>query len=250
MAGIGNKTLLMSEHMQTLVVDDEEGIRFVLAETMQRDGHVVATAESGEEALEYLRETPFDLVLLDLMLGGRIDGLDVLKAIRWRWPEAVVIILTAHGSLESAMEAIRGGVDRYLLKPVRPDDLRSAVEEALDQQRRRVKQVQEDQKTDRILQYGPFTADLQKHIMTLYGKVIDLTPREFKLLVHLMQNSHRVISPTELVQVVRQYNCQDIYEARQIIKWYIHRLRHKIEPDPAHSRYILSIRGVGYRFKE
>jgi DNA-binding response OmpR family regulator len=240
----------MTEHMQTLIVDDEESIRFVLAETMQRDGHMVSTAENGEEALDYLRETPFDLILLDLMLGGRVDGLEVLKAVRWRWPDAVVVILTAHGSLETAMEAIRGGVDRYLLKPIRPDDLRAAIDEALDQQRRRSRQEFSDQRKDRILQYGPFTVDLHKHIMTLYGKVIDLTPREFKLLVHLMQNTHRVVPPTELVQVVRQYNCQDVYEARQIIKWYIHRLRHKVESDPAHSRYILSIRGVGYRFKE
>jgi DNA-binding response OmpR family regulator len=240
----------MSDQMQTLVVDDEEGIRFVLAETMQRDGHIVATAETGEEALDYLRETPFDLILLDLMLGGRVDGLEVLKAVRWRWPEAVVVILTAHGSLETAMEAIRGGVDRYLQKPIRPDDLRSAIAEAVEQQRSRYKRGLDHQNKDRILQIGSFTADLQKHIMTMYGKVVDLTPREFKLLVHLMQNGHRVVPPTELVQVVRQYNCQDIYEARQIIKWYIHRLRHKIEPDPAHARYIISIRGVGYRFKE
>jgi DNA-binding response OmpR family regulator len=240
----------MTDHMQTLIVDDEESIRFVLAETVQRDGHMVSTAENGEEALDYLRETPFDLVLLDLMLGGRVDGLEVLKAVRWRWPDAVVIILTAHGSLETAMEAIRGGIDRYLLKPIRPDDLRAAIDEALQQQRRRSSRETLDKKKDRILQYGPFTVDLHKHIMTLFGKVIELTPREFKLLVHLMQNAHRVVPPTELVQVVRQYNCQDVYEARQIIKWYIHRLRHKVEPDPAHSRYILSIRGVGYRFKE
>src|SRR5690554_6574215 len=104
------------EQVNTLVMDDESGIRFFIKETLQRAGHNVTTASSGEEALDILRDTRFDLVMLDLMLGGRVDGLRVLEAIRWRWPEAVVIILTAHGSLDSAMEAIREGVDRYLLK--------------------------------------------------------------------------------------------------------------------------------------
>jgi len=241
---------LTPNQYQTLIVDDEEGIRFFLAETLQREGHQVATAADGEEALEYLRETPVDLVLLDLMLGGRINGLDVLGAVRWRWPEAVVIILTAHGSLDSAMDAIREGVDRYLLKPIKPNELREAVDEAVNRKRKAIKRAQEEQTMDKLLTYGPFVADLQKHVLNLNGEVVDLTPREFKLLVYLMQNNHRVVSPTELVQVVRQYTCEDVYEARQIIKWYIHRLRQKVEPNPADSRYILSVRGVGYRFQE
>ncbi len=241
---------MASNQYQTLVVDDEEGIQFFLAETLQREGHLVASAAGGEEALEYLRETPVDLVLLDLMLDGRINGLEVLSAVRWRWPEAIVIILTAHGSLKSAMQAIRAGVDRYLLKPIKPDELREAVEEAVSRKRKAIKRAQEEQTSDKLLAYGPFVADLQKHVLTLNGDAVDLTPREFKLLVYLMQNNHRVVSPTELVQVVRQYTCEDVYEARQIIKWYIHRLRQKVEPNPADSRYILSVRGVGYRFQE
>lgn len=114
---------MMADRLQTLVVDDEEGIRFFLKETLHRAGHVVVTASSGEEALGQLRETAFDLVMLDLMLGGRVDGLRVLEAVRWRWPETVLINLTAHGSLESAMAAIREGVNSYLLKPVEPHEL-------------------------------------------------------------------------------------------------------------------------------
>lgn len=241
---------MASNQYQTLVVDDEEGIRFFLTETLQRSGHLVASAANGEEALEYLRETSVDLVLLDLMLGGRTKGLDVLGAIRWRWPEAVVIILTAHGSLESAMEAIREGVDRYLLKPIKPDELREAIDEAMERKRKAFRRAQEEQMNEKLLRYGPFMVDMQKHVISLDGQVVNLTPREFKLLVYLMQNNQRVVSPTELVQVVRQYTCEDIYEARQIIKWYVHRLRQKIEPDPANLRYIVSIRGVGYRFRD
>lgn len=238
----------MTEYVHTLVVDDEEGVRFFLEEALQRAGYVVATASSGEEALERLRETRFDLVMLDLRLGGRIDGLRVLEAVKWRWPETVAIILTAHGSLESAMAAIREGVDGYLLKPVEPDEVRRAVQEALER-RKRLAQAKEAGQEQALLQQGPFFVDLKKHWVTLDGQPLELTPHEFTLLVYLMQNAQRVISPKELVRAVREYACEDSYEAQQIIKWYIHGLRHKVEPDPSQPRYILNVRGVGYRFE-
>jgi DNA-binding response OmpR family regulator len=237
----------MAEQMHTLVVDDEEGIRFFLSETLQRAGHVVVTASSGEEALERLREAPFDLVLLDLKLGGRVDGIRVLEGIKWRWPETVVIILTAYGSLESAMAAIREGVDGYLLKPVEPREVRQAVQDALAR-RKALTRAKETDKEQQLLQKGPFSIDLKKHLATSSGQPLELTPREFRLLVHLMRNAHRVVGPKELVHVVQGYECEHLYEARRIVKWYIHRLRHKVEPDPSGPRYILTVHGVGYRF--
>jgi DNA-binding response OmpR family regulator len=235
----------MTEQVRTLVVDDEEKIRFFLKETLQRAGHTVVTASSGEEALDRLRETPFDLIMLDLRLGGRIDGLRVLEAVRWRWPETVVIILTGYGSLESAMAAIREGVDGYLLKPVEPQEVRQVVREALER-RERLAYPQEIE--EGALQRGPFSVDLKKHLATRGGQPLELTPQEFKLLVHLMQKAPGVISPKELVRVVRDYEPEYLHEAREIIKWYIHRLRHKVEPEPSKPRYILNVRGVGYRF--
>lgn len=239
----------MAEQNHTLVVDDDEGVRFFLEETLRRDGHIVVAASSGEEALDRMRDTFFDLVMLDLKLSGRVDGLRVLEAVRWRWPETVVVILTAHGSLESAMAAIREGVDGYLLKPVEPDEVRKAVQEALDR-RRSLARLEEAGQEEHVLQRGPFSVDLTKHLIALDGQPLELTSREFKLLVHLMQNAHRVVSPRELVQVVGQYEAEDLYEARQIVKWYIHRLRRKVEPDPSSPRYVLNVRGVGYRFRE
>lgn len=235
----------MADPIHTLVVDDEERIRFFLKETLQRTGHIVTTASDGEEALERLRETSFNLAIVDLHLGGRVDGLRVLEAARWRWPGMAVVILTAHGSLESAMAAIREGVDGYLLKPAEPSEVRQAVKEALER-RRELAPSQEKA----VLQRGSFFVDLRKHTATLEGKLLDLTPREFALLVHLMQNEHRVVPPPELVQVVRDYEPKHLHEARQIIKWYIHRLRQKVEPDLANPCHIVNVRGVGYRFKE
>lgn len=234
--------------VRTLIVDDDEGVLFVLSETLGRSGHAVTGISSGEEALERLRDTPFDLAILDLKLDGRIDGLRVLEAIKWRWPQTATIILTAHGSLDSALVAIRERVDGYLLKPVRPEEIRRAAEEALE--RRQVEARAEQKGKDSLLKGGPFTIDLERRHVTLHGTPLDVTGSELDLLIHLVQNAHRVVSPEELVQVVRQYRPDSASEARDIIKWYIYRLRRKVEPEPSRPRHILNVRGFGYIFKE
>jgi DNA-binding response OmpR family regulator len=237
----------MSDSLHTLVVDDEEGIRFFLTETLERIGHIVTAAASGEEALDYLQDTAFDLAILDLMLGGLVDGQRVLEAIRWRYPSTVVIMLTAHGSLESAVEAIKEGVDGYLLKPVRPSKVRQTIEEIF-YRRRKLLENQQHQKNGRILERGPFHVDLERYEVTRNGQILEVSPRDFKLLVHLMQNAPQVVDPKVLVEVVREYEPEHMQEAREIIKWYIHRLRQNVEPDPSNPRYIINVRGVGYRF--
>jgi DNA-binding response OmpR family regulator len=238
----------MSDQIRTLIVEDEEMIRLVLAETLRRAGHVVTTASSGEEALDLLQESGFDVILLDLMLGSRVDGQRVLEAVRWRWPGTVVIILTGHGTLESAMQAIREGVEGYLLKPVAPEEVRQAVDEAL--YRRKKLQEAQGAEAEAVLERGPFVIDLRRHTASLDGQLLDLSSREFLLLAHLMQSAPQVVSSKELVEAVREYRPEFEYEARDIIKWYIFRLRQKVEPDPAKPRHILNVRGVGYRFAE
>jgi DNA-binding response OmpR family regulator len=185
--------------------------------------------------------------MLDLRLGGRVDGLKILEAVRWRWPETLVIILTAHGSLQSAMAAIGEGVDGYLQKPVEPEDIRQAISEA-QQRRKKLVPLEAVNQPSAILNQGPFRVDLDKHQVLVNDSSVELTPQEFKLLVHLIQNHDRVVPPPELVKVVRQFEPDNIYEARDIIKWYIHRLRKRVEPEPSAPRYILNVRGVGYTF--
>jgi len=236
----------MKEKTVTLVVDDEEWVRSYIQDTLQRAGYIITVASSGEEALELLRDTRFDLAFLDLKLGGRVDGHKVLEALRWRWPGTAVVILTAHGTLESALAAIEQGVDGYLLKPVEPREVREAARDALA--RRRALAPSTSKET--ILQGGPFSIDLERHMVAQKGEILELTPQEFDLLVHLVRHAPKVIKPPELVRQVRGFQPDSLYEARQIIKWYIHRLRGKVEPDPSRPRYILNVRGVGYRFAD
>lgn len=239
---------MTAQAVRALVVDDEESIRFFLLETLRKAGYAVTTAASGEEALDLLEESPFDLIVLDLMLGGRVDGQRVLEAVRWRWPETVVVILTAHGSFESALAAIDEGVDGYLLKPAKQAKVLQTVQTAL---KRREKQVERMRMPEpaRLLECGPFSFDLLAQQLTLHGQPVALTPNETRLLVHLMQNACRVISAKELVRVVLQCEVDSLYEARQTIKWYVYCLRRKVEDNPSNPDHILNVRGVGYMFE-
>lgn len=238
----------MDYQIQTLIVDDDEGIRFFLQEVLANEGHAVVTASSGEEALEQLREMRFDLAFLDLNLGGRIDGMRVLEAISWRWPGMARVILTGHGTLDSAMSAIREGIDAYLLKPVKASQVRQVAQEALA--KRQASDPPPPAKDALLqLQRGPFLVNLDSGQVTRDDQLLELNPGEYKLLVHLMENDERPVPVRELVQVVRGCQCDHVHEARDIIKWYVYSLRQKVERDPSAPRHILNVRGVGYTFK-
>jgi DNA-binding response OmpR family regulator len=234
---------MMSDTAITLAVDDEAGIRYFIQEALQPLGYNVVTASDGSEALQQLRDTHFDLVLLDLKLGGRVNGMRVLEAIRWRWPNTAVVILTAHGTMQSALEAIREGVDGYLLKPVEAQELRQAVQDAIS---RRSLLNSRQSHPQVSLKRGPFSVDLERRVVERDGQALDLTPQEFKLLVYFLENAGSVIAPGELAEVVRHDKPDNLKEARQIIRWHVHRLRQKVEPIPEQPRYILNVRGVGY----
>ena len=232
---------------RTLVVDDEENIRSFIAKSLSLVGHKVETARNGKDALEIIRDEQFDLVFLDLNLGGKIDGIRVLEALRWRWPETAAVILTGHGSLDSAMAAIREGVDLYLQKPAGLDAIRDAATEAIEKRRKYFSQQKEElEKVE--FEAGPIYIHTEKLIVRLNGQDVSLTSREFKLLTHLVQNTHRVVPPKELTQVVGGFKAESAYEARNYIKWYIHQLRGKIESDPSDPKRIINVREGGYRF--
>jgi len=255
-----------------LVVDDEEITRLSLAEILSLEGYQVASARNGEEALRKLEKETFDLVLADLVMK-QVDGLQVMEAVKKLSPETVVIMLTAYGTLESAIQAMRRGAYDYLIKPCGAQEIVASVESGLAkqwQERRRQELVtrveemlralkaEEDEiptstsrgdqlKRARFLQSGEIIVDLQKHIATLHGELLNLTPTEFRLLACLMRKADQVLSCQELVREVQNYDC-DEREARDIIRVHVRRLRQKVEPDPSQPQYVLNVRGVGYMF--
>ncbi|MBC7249012.1 MAG: response regulator transcription factor [Anaerolineae bacterium] len=265
----------MSEAAKILVVDDEQSVRLSLAELLSMEGYQVTTASSGEEAVRYLKESSFDLTLLDLIMPG-MGGLEVMEIARRIAPDTVIIMLTAHGTLESAIGALRQGAHDYLLKPCAVDDILTSVKAGLEKRKKETRgkelvvameqtiqalkdvhgipssqptTVQEEEKAEeeRFVQARGIIVDTHKHVATMDGQPLNLTPTELRLLACLIANADKVLSSRELVKAVQNYDCRE-EEARSIIRVHIRRLRRKIEPDPRNPRYIVNVRGVGYMF--
>jgi DNA-binding response OmpR family regulator len=254
-----------------LVVDDEATLRATMADLLAKDGREIVTAASGEEALAYLEAGSFDLLIVDLIMPG-IDGLQVLDASKKLSPQARILMLTAYGTLDSAIQAMRRGATDYLLKPATAPEIEAAVERALQERYEEAhrqdliaaigsafdqlrnlqgaelsRELPTRPRQDRFLQARGIAIDLQKHIVTKDGKALELTPTELRLLSTLITHSDQVMSCRELVYQVQNYET-DEREARSIIRVYIRRLRKKIEPDPASPSLILNVRGAGYMF--
>lgn len=257
-----------------LIVDDEASARVSLAEILRLEGYQVDTAASGEEAIRFLEkaEDPLDLVLLDLKMPG-MDGLEVAEELKKQCPSTVIVLLTAFGTLETAIQAMRDGAHDYLLKPCPIPDILDTVREGLrkrqeEQQRQNlvntlqqtisqlasVEGAEEDSvvKTeepdpDRFLQSGEFVLDRHKHVAMVRGDQVDLTPTEFKILACLMETPDEVWSPRDLVRNAQGYET-DAWGARAIIRVHIRRLRKKVEKTPSDPERIINVRGVGYLF--
>jgi len=249
-----------------LVVDDEAVMRATLEEFLSGAGFDVATAANGQAALAELQRKPVDLMLLDLRMDG-LDGLQVIEAAKPIAPDTVIVMLTAHGTMESAITAMRRGAFDYLLKPCQMPEILEAVQRGLANRSQMIRQrdlvilmqraIQElslpgnvsaeSGSPERFIQSRGISLDLQRHVATAHGKLLDLTLTEFKLLAYLMQRPDQVISPRELVGAVQGYEA-DEYEARAIVRVHIRRLRQKLEPDPDNPEYVLNVRGVGYLF--
>jgi DNA-binding response OmpR family regulator len=260
----------MVRSARILVVDDEPVIRETMAEVLNTEGREIVTAASGEEALALLQNESFDLMLLDLIMPG-LGGLQVMEKARAIAPDTVVIMLTAHGTLSSAIQAMRHGAHDYLLKPASAPRIMASVEEGLRRRqetlRRRelMRQMEkaikelatgelslstaepEAERPVRFLQARDIVVDLQRQVVLVRDAPVNLTPTELRLLTTLMQRPDEVIGARELVQEVQGYDC-DESEARAIIRVHIRRLRKKIEETPEDPRYIINVRGVGYMF--
>jgi DNA-binding response OmpR family regulator len=258
----------MVSNKKILVVDDEPNIRFYLKEVLSRDGHHVVATESGEAALEWIERDTFDLVLLDLRMEG-IDGLQVLEILRQQCPDTSVIMLTAHASLESAVEALRHGAHDYLFKPCKTVELRESVHRGLvkTENARQQKKILEQMRSGngnvgpaastavdpsdgaRFLRQGTLIVDLMRHVITLEGRLLELSPTEFDLLAYMVSECPRVTSPKELVREVQGYEC-DLTEARDVVRYHIYRIRRKIKKATGRSDVIRTVRGVGYTISE
>ena len=255
-----------------LVVDDEPTTREAIVRGLILMDYRVDEAASGSQALDKLSALPYDLVLLDLRMPG-MDGVEVMKRVQETRPGLLVIVLTAHASLESAIVAVQSGAADYLLKPCSIRDIEAAIAHALQRRRKDLTrqhlvgviakavealQVEEERDTpaspDRPVRFhrcGPVALDLEKHLAVVRGPDdvgslnTVLTTSEAALLAYLMQHPDTVFSCRQLARAALGYDVSG-REAQRIVRPHIFRLRKKIEPDPAHPRLIRTIRGKGY----
>ncbi len=250
------------EQARILIADDESGIRFVLCELLTRDGHAVDEAASGEDAVSKLAANDYDIVLADLKMPPG-SGMDVLRNLRARNKDSLVIIMTAYSTIESAIEALRLGAFDYLFKPIKFDDIRQRVREALLHRQKRAQKENVEQQIEslrsllneldnapalnagRFLRSGDLIVDRNHRTATLRGGLLELTSAEFDVLVCLVEAAPNPVLPGEIVKKALGYEADET-RASETAKWYIHHLRRKIETDDGKPRLIKTIRYRGY----
>jgi DNA-binding response OmpR family regulator len=235
----------MSDHVRgsVLVVDDEPTIAEVVARYLERAGYETRVAADGPAALEAAGERRVDLVVLDLMLPG-IDGLEVMRRLRrGTGPAPAIILLTARGEESDRITGLRLGADDYVVKPFSPRELVERVKAIL----RRSKPLPAAPPASALLAHDGLELDPEKHRITRDGRPVTLTGSEYKLLHALMSAPGKAFSREELLN--HCYRHGEVVIDR-VIDVHIGKLRQKIEDDPSRPRYILTVRGHGYRFAD
>jgi DNA-binding response OmpR family regulator len=222
-----------------LVVDDEERMARFIRLNLEHDGFQVVEAFKGMQAIQLLRDAMPDLILLDVMLPD-LDGFEVLKLIR-EISAVPVIMLTAKGEEDDRVHGLELGADDYITKPFSPRELVSRVRAVL----RRTEALSGMGSRDLIEVDDRLKIDFGRREVWLEGKLVKLRPTEYRLLFHLVQNAGWVMTYDQLLSKVWGYEYRD---EPHYVRLYINYLRQKLEKDPADPKYILTERGVGYRF--
>ena len=221
-----------------LVVDDEPKIVRVLRGYLEAAGFQVTAAYDGTEALAAFRDEPPDLIVLDLMLP-EVDGLDVARAVR-RESDVPIIMLTARVDEADRLIGLELGADDYVTTPFSPREVVARVRAVL-------RRVGGPEPASRVLSAGDVSLDLDKRQASVGGRPVELTPTEFDLLATLVENPGRVFSRLQLLDRIQGY-AYDGYE--RTIDAHVKNLRQKVEEDPRHPDYILTVYGLGYKFAE
>jgi DNA-binding response OmpR family regulator len=231
----------MPDSSTILLVDDEDSIQKLLAYPLEREGYRVLQARDGVEALEQFASERVDLVVLDIMLP-KLDGLEVCKRLRAE-SEVPIIMLTARDDELDKVVGLELGADDYITKPFSIREFRSRVRALL---RRAAVSRQFDEDGEVISAQG-LTIDLARRVVEFGGNRVQLTYVEFELLRILASHPGRVYSRRMLLEAL--WGGADYREPRTI-DVHVRHLREKLEPDPAEPEYILTVRGVGYRFRD
>ncbi|HEY2831584.1 MAG TPA: response regulator transcription factor [Sporichthyaceae bacterium] len=221
-----------------LVVEDEESFSDALSYMLRKEGFEVAVAGTGPDALDEFERGGADLILLDLMLPG-LPGTEVCRQLRLR-SNVPVIMLTAKDSEIDKVVGLEIGADDYVTKPFSHRELVARIRAVLR------RQSELDDTIDAALEAGPVRMDVERHVVTVGGEPIALPLKEFELLELLLRNAGRVLTRMQLID--RIWGADYVGDTKTL-DVHVKRLRAKIEPDPALPRYLVTVRGLGYKFE-
>lgn len=226
-----------TEHRRILVVDDEPQITRVLRTSLSSQGYDIRVANDGETALEIMKDWMPDLVITDLSMPN-MDGLELCRRLR---PKAKfpIIVLSVRGEERTKVQALDAGADDYVTKPF-------SIEELLARVRANLRRAPAAGEQPSLIEAGDFRIDLPAHKVTVRGREVHLTPKEFDLLVYLAGNPGKVITHRALLGAV--WGGQST-EQVEYLRVFVGQLRRKLEPDASSPRYLVTEPWVGYRFE-
>jgi DNA-binding response OmpR family regulator len=225
--------------LSILVVDDESDLREMLTRSFSREGHRVSAVPDGRSAIDRASTEHFDIVLLDVALGAGPDGYEVCRTLRSRRNVVPIIMLTALDSEADAVLGLEAGADDYVTKPFGLAELRSRIRAVLRRSGPRAAGLSSD-----IVTIGPISLDRSRREVNVEGESVRLTFSEFELLDALMTDPGRLLNRQELLRAIWG---DSAYRDPRAIDVHIRHLREKLEPEPEKPKYILTVRGAGYR---
>ena len=220
-----------------LLVEDDETLMTMLGDRLRGERYVIETAKDAEEGLEKINTSPFDLLIIDVMLPYR-SGFDLCRDIRQSGLATPILFLTARSSIVDKVVGLKLGGDDYLTKPFDAEELTVRIEALL-----RRKPIQTGA---RIHQFGSLRVDVPRQEVTRDGKVVYLSGQEFGLLQYLMERPGQTVSRAELLRAVWGYN---VSTYSRTVDVHVFALRQKLEEDPSRPVLIITVTGHGYKFK-
>ena len=227
-----------------LVVDDESSIVTLLQYNLEQAGYTVVTASDGMEGFNAVLESKPDLIVLDLMLP-KMDGMEVCKALRLQKINTPIIMLTAKDDEFDKVLGLELGADDYMTKPFSPREVTARVKAVLRRSTATIEEVPLN--ADSTFEYGSLRVYPERFEVFLRDQSLEFTPKEFELLVYLMENKNRVLTRDQLLSAVWNY---DFAGDTRIVDVHISHLREKIEENSRKPFFIKTIRGIGYKFEE
>jgi DNA-binding response OmpR family regulator len=230
----------MASGARILLVDDDPNVTDVMGRYLEREGFAVEVTDDGEEALAASRRHWPDLVLLDLMLP-RLSGIEVFRQLREIGPVPVVM-LTALGDPDDRIVGLELGADDYVAKPFSPREVTARIAAVL---KRAHVLAGAELLQEPALRFGDVVVDVGAQRVTMLGRQVELTPREFELLVYLVRHPQVAFRREKLLEAVWGW----AYGDTSTVTVHMRRLREKTEADPSHPRHIVTVWGVGYRFE-